>query len=260
MENDLNSVLVVIIVFILIIVLLMLNLMPTGRNRRIKHDSEILQLNARLDSEVSTAKMEVAESTMNELSRDLHDDVGQQLVFSIMQLNSLGKKIDEENKPAVAESLESVQNALNSIRNLSKNLNKEYISLTGFSDGVTRLFDKLAHTGNITLEINIPEQVKFKSPSNEIFAYRIIQECVSNTLKYAGASTIFLNVSIINDIVSVVYEDNGKGISTVDSSGKALAGIGISNMRKRAELMKGEILIENRKPNGIKVSLIFPDK
>lgn len=260
MENDLNSVLVVIIVFILIIVLLMLNLMLTGRNRRITHDSEILQLNARFDSEVSTAKMEVAESTMNELGRDLHDDVGQQLVFSIMQLNSLGKKLNEDTKPAVEEALESVQNALNSVRNLSKNLNKEYISLTGFSDGVTRLFDKLAHAGNIALEINIPEHINFKSPSNEIFAYRIIQECVSNTLKYAGASTIFLNVSIANEIVSVVYEDDGKGLSTVDASGKAFAGIGISNMRKRAELMKGEILIENRKPNGIKVSLIFPDK
>jgi signal transduction histidine kinase len=260
MDFDLELSLIVIAIFILIVVLLMLNLMLTGRNRKIRHDSEILQLNARLDSEVSIAKMEVAESTMNELGRDLHDDVGQQLVFTIMQMNALDKKLNENEKGALLEARNSVQAALNSIRNLSKNLNKEYISLTGFKEGATRLFEKLSMTGTMALRIDIPEQLKFKSPSNEIFLYRIIQECVSNTIKYAGASTIFLTVKVIDDIVTVIYEDDGQGISNLDSSGNAISGIGINNMKKRAELMKGDISIGNREPHGIKVSLTFPDK
>lgn len=260
MGGDINEMLVIITVFILVVVLLMLNLMLSGRNRKIRHDNEIMQMNTRLDSEVSIAKMEVAESTMNELSRDLHDDVGQQLVFSIMQMNALDKKMSDEGKAEIMEARESVQSALNSIRNISKNLNKDYISLVGFKDGVTRLFDKLSLSGNIALRVNIPEQFKLKSPSNEIFAYRIIQECVSNTIKYAGASTIYLTVNIIDELVTIVYEDDGKGISNIESAGSSIAGIGINNMKKRAELMKGEIMIANRQPNGIKVSLTFPDK
>lgn len=103
MDFDLQLSLVVIAVFIFIVVLLMLNLMLTGRNRKIRHDSEMMQMNARLDNEVSIAKMEVAESTMNELSRDLHDDVGQQLVFTIMQMNSLDKKLSDQEKGALQE-------------------------------------------------------------------------------------------------------------------------------------------------------------
>jgi len=260
MNFDLQLSLAVIAVFIFIVVLLMLNLMLTGRNRKIRHDNEMMQMNARLDNEVSIAKMEVAESTMNELSRDLHDDVGQQLVFTIMQMNSLDKKLSDQEKGALQEAKNSVQAALNSIRNISKNLNKDYISLVGFKEGATRLFDKLAINGTMALRIDIPEQIKFKSPSNEIFLYRIIQECVSNTLKYAGASTIYLTVSVIDDIVTVVYEDDGQGIANLDSSENAVSGIGINNMRKRAEIMKGDISIRNREPHGIKVSLTFPDK
>jgi len=260
MDFDLELSLTVVAIFIFIVVLLMLNLMLTGRNRKIKHDSEMVQMNARLDNEVSIAKMEVAENTMNELGRDLHDDVGQQLVFTIMQMNALDKKLNDSDKGALQEARNSVQAALNSIRNISKNLNKDYISLVGFKDGVSRLFDKLRLSGNMALRVEMPEQLNFKSQSNEIFAYRIIQECVSNTLKYAGASTIYLTVTVINEMVSVVYEDDGKGISNLDSSGNAISGIGINNMKKRAELMKGEILISNRQPNGIKVSLTFPDK
>ncbi len=260
MNSDISSLLVIITVFILIVVLLMLNLMLTGRNRRIKHDNEIMQINARLESEVSIAKMEVAENTMNELSRDLHDDVGQQLVFSIMQINALDKNMSDDRNRALIEARESVQSALNSIRNISKNLNKEYISIVGFKDGVNRLFDKLSFSGNIAFQMNIPEQLKFKSPANEVFTFRIIQECVSNTIKYAGASTIFLTVTIVENVVNLVYEDDGKGINTIDLSSNGGTGIGINNMKKRAELMKGKILIENRAPNGIKVSLVFPDK
>ena len=153
-----------------------------------------------------------------------------------------------------------MQAALNSIRNISKNLNKDYISLVGFKEGAMRLFDKLSIAGTMALRVDIPEQLKFKSPSNEIFLYRIIQECVSNTIKYAGASTIFLTVRVIDDIVTVVYEDDGQGISNIDSAGNAISGIGINNMKKRAELMKGDISIGNREPHGIKVSLTFPDK
>ncbi|HOS47472.1 MAG TPA: histidine kinase [Bacteroidia bacterium] len=260
MDFDLELSLTVVAIFIFIVVLLMLNLMLTGRNRKIKHDSEMVQMNARLDNEVSIAKMEVAENTMNELGRDLHDDVGQQLVFTIMQMNALDKKLNDSDKGALQEARNSVQAALNSIRNISKNLNKDYISLVGFKEGAMRLFDKLSIAGTMALRVDIPEQLKFKSPSNEIFLYRIIQECVSNTIKYAGASTIFLTVRVIDDIVTVVYEDDGQGISNIDSAGNAISGIGINNMKKRAELMKGDISIGNREPHGIKVSLTFPDK
>jgi signal transduction histidine kinase len=84
--------------------------------------------------------------------------------------------------------------------------------------------------------------------------YRILQEQFRNILNYANASTIEVNVLIHNNKLKMSVTDNGIGfhIKTVNK------GIGFANIKRRAELFRGQLLIESSPGNGCKITVEIP--
>ena len=71
----------VITIVVLILVLLLVNLMLTGRNRRLRHEAEMMRVRYDFSEQLATIRMEVAEATLSDVSRYLNDEVGQLLTF-----------------------------------------------------------------------------------------------------------------------------------------------------------------------------------
>lgn len=246
--------------FILFLVLLMVNLLLGARNSRLKHESEIVKLNAKIDSEVARARMEVNESAINEVARDLHDDVGQMVTFSIMQINSLQQKVTSEQALVLDETRETMRQALNSIRSLSKSMSKDYIATFGLINGIKNLEERLAKSAEINFHKSIANGIKFLSPSNEVFTFRIIQECVNNTLKYAAAKNIIVDLVDKDGIIYLTYEDDGKGFDFDPNEMSNNTGLGLTSVKNRVNLMSGKITFHRREPNGVKIEVSFPNK
>jgi signal transduction histidine kinase len=91
----------------------------------------------------------------------------------------------------------------------------------------------------------------------ETIVYRVVCECINNTIKYANAQKINLHVDIVDDHLEVYYADNGKGfdIETVLSTRK---GIGLLNMQSRIKSLNGTMSIESK--FGIGTSISFKVK
>lgn len=246
--------------FILFLVLLMVNLLLSARNSRLKHESEILKLNAKIDSEVARARMEVNESAINEVARDLHDDVGQMVTFSIMQINALQQKVPSDHTPALDETRETMRQALNSIRSLSRSMSKDYITAFGLMSGMKNLEERLAKSSTINFHKSIGENLRFLSPSNELFTFRIIQECVNNTSKYAMAQNIVVNLFDNNGNIYLSYEDDGKGFDFDPNTQSDSTGLGLTSIKNRVGLMNGNITFLRREPSGVKIEITFPNK
>ena len=83
--------------------------------------------------------------------------------------------------------------------------------------------------------------------------YRIIQEGVNNALKYAEASQISVNLKSESSQYIVSISDNGKGFNeeTVE------IGNGLSNIRKRAEVLKGTAIIQSKPAEGTNIEVRF---
>ena len=84
--------------------------------------------------------------------------------------------------------------------------------------------------------------------------YRILQEQLRNISKYAHAAIIEVDVFIIPEYLRMTVLDNGVGF-TIDS---AKEGIGLTNIKRRAELVNGKLEIESSPGNGCKITVDIP--
>jgi signal transduction histidine kinase len=87
--------------------------------------------------------------------------------------------------------------------------------------------------------------IDVQQPINETISlnlYRIIQELFTNTLKHAMATQSRIEITLIHNDITLIYEDNGKGFDTEKSS---LAGMGQKNILSRINLIGGKLTIDS---------------
>ena len=84
--------------------------------------------------------------------------------------------------------------------------------------------------------------------------FRVIQEAMNNTIKYAQATSVQLNIKTIGEHLELVIADDGKGfnITTVKK------GAGLKNIQNRVYLTGGKLLIESAPGKGCKIIINFP--
>ena len=86
--------------------------------------------------------------------------------------------------------------------------------------------------------------------------YRIIQESVNNTIKYAQATEMSIHLSADKTEISLLMEDNGKGFDIQEAKGKG--GIGLKNIQLRTDYLKGKLHIESSPKNGTTIIIEIP--
>ncbi|NNE78626.1 MAG: two-component sensor histidine kinase, partial [Pricia sp.] len=84
--------------------------------------------------------------------------------------------------------------------------------------------------------------------------YRIIQEAMNNSLKYANASEIGVNFDIKDGFYQLNITDNGVGFNLDEVE----IGNGLDNLKKRAGDLNGTLLIDSKKPEGTKILVSYP--
>ncbi len=93
----------------------------------------------------------------------------------------------------------------------------------------------------------------------ELALFRISQELINNTLKYASATKIKLGVTLSNSGLSYTYEDNGRGFNPKDfAAGGKRKGLGLRNIESRVQMIGGTINWISSAGNGLKVEIQVP--
>jgi len=245
---------------LLVLAGLVINLLLISRNKRLKHQGQLQEVKSTYEKELMKTQVEVAENTLNDIARDLHDDVGQMLTFSIIKMNSIKVKDDERLEHDLAEVRESVRQSLQSIREISKSFSQDYLSGFGIHHSLQKLFDRLNRLKLITAMLDFPDFIKFKLQSSELFTFRIVQELITNTLKHSKAREVWLKISENENRIFLKYSDNGIGIPEETLSKiKTLDSLGFSNINKRIMLMNGSFEIKSNEPTGIAVEISIPN-
>jgi two-component system NarL family sensor kinase len=111
----------------------------------------------------------------------------------------------------------------------------------------------------LEIALDIPADFERLSREMELVMFRLVQECLTNIHRHSGSKSATIRVAHDTDSVSLVIEDQGKGItseklSEIQSQG---SGVGIRGMRERARHFGGHMLIESNS-KGTKISFKFP--
>ncbi|WP_316796896.1 sensor histidine kinase [Pedobacter agri] len=108
----------------------------------------------------------------------------------------------------------------------------------------------------INVESNLPEVIpvlKIKSESRRDI-YLLAKEIAHNSLKHAHANTIYFSVSLTQETLSLTIRDDGEGFDPLTSKSN---GMGLTNMKVRAERLKAKLTIENYKGTKIIINIPF---
>src|SRR5699024_12207661 len=89
---------------------------------------------------------------------------------------------------------------------------------------------------------------------SETAIYRIIQEAMTNTRKYAETSELFITIRERDESVRVMIKDEGKGFDMA----KVTRNVGLFSMEERAPAVGGEIIISSKPGSGTTIILDIP--
>lgn len=207
--------------------------------RKRKHAAEKKEMQRQFDEQLLQSQFEVQEHTYSALSRELHDNVGQ-LLNSTKLLIGVAQREIENPPPVLNTANEILGNAIGEIRNLSKSLDKEWLQQFRLLENISLEIKRINISGTITasLETDI-EKVDLIS-DKQLILFRIIQEALQNVIKHSKATTVKISIVESDHILHITVTDNGIGFHPEQST---FTGMGILHMRKRCEILRGNMKI-----------------
>ena len=194
------------------------------------------------EKEVRLAK----ESTREQISRDLHDDVATTLNSISLYLKTFKSRV-EQNPEIVAGSIDKLdrlsEQAKESMEEVVWSLSPKNNSLASLMSRMEDVGAEICYQNSIVFEFT-----KSVEDSNETITedirkntYLIFKEFINNSVKHSGASKIKLDFSGNLRSFSMKISDNGRGFDLNNAVAKTVGGNGLENIRKRAELMNAGI-------------------
>jgi two-component system, NarL family, sensor kinase len=224
-----------------------------------------LQQQAKLQTEIlkqqelaTKAVIEAEERERKRIAGDLHDGVGQTMSAAKMNLSAIQSNlpfVSEEQRINFEKVVHLIDESCQEVRTVSHNMMPNALLKAGLSSAVREFIDKIdQHIIKISL---YTEGLNERIDTNvETVLYRVIQECVNNVIKHAGASQ--LDISLIKDKegISTTIEDNGKGFDSKDTT--KFNGIGLKNIQSRIDYLKGTVEWDSSPGNGTLVAIHVP--
>ena len=191
------------------------------------------------------------------IRRDLLDSVGSQLTVISTSLDNASYQAEKHIlKPEKINQIrESVGDAVQSLRDSIWATHQSEINIENFSQRLKTYCSKLSNT-DIAVSIHFSEKNITINSLTALCLFRILQECIQNTLKHAHATQITITGNFENQIGSLSIADNGVGFEINELVLKE--NFGIKNMKKRIEEIDGTLQILSYKKQGTSIFLSFP--
>jgi signal transduction histidine kinase len=204
-----------------------------------------------LRQQFSEQLLQTQETERQRISKDLHDSVGQNLLFIKNQV----QKLFANENPTLSK---SVDVALEEVRNISKDLYPNQLEQYGLLSAIDGLCQKVKESTNIFVSTEIEYPNENLSKDKKINCYRIVQECINNIIKHASASAIRITGQLINNQLQLTIQDNGIGFEKSSLDAKANRSFGMLNLQERVRILNGKFELETALGKGTKSIFFIP--
>ena len=207
-------------------------------------------------SELAQKLISTQESTLQYISRELHDEFGQILTAIGSMLSRAGKHVPEGSpvRADIREVAEIAQSALDTVRSLSQALHPVMLDETGLESTVDWYIPTVERQTGVNISYE-KSGTPFAVDGNiGVHIYRILQEALNNVTRHSGARQAWVRLRFLPKALELEVEDHGSGFNAQGSK----SGIGLVAMRERAELLRGRLEFLKPAEGGTLVRLKVP--
>lgn len=200
----------------------------------------------------------VREQERVRIAREIHDELGQSLTCMGMDLAFLDRQIDPDNKDAaarVAALVELVKDTIRCVRRISSELRPSILDDLGLGAAVEWLAHDFETHAHIACSVDVPEDlslpVDLATPM-----FRVCQEALTNVTRHASASHVSIRLTCSKTDVSLVVQDDGRGITQEEI--KRQGSLGLLGMKERVAILGGTLEVEGQPGHGTTVAIRIP--
>ena len=238
-------------------------LRPGQRISAATHDEELtalaeafIEMLVRLETERRESgrrALAAQEAERRRIARELHDEIGQLLTGLMLQSETLSRRAPAELARDVENLREGARNDAEEVREIAQRLRPEALDELGLQSALLAL-TTVAERAGLLVERRLDRDVEL-SAEEELVVYRVAQEGLTNVVRHAGASRVWLtlNRGAGGEIVLEVRDD-GRGIPP-DAERRSS---GLRGMRERALLVGGRLSVRRAEPRGTQIVLSLP--
>ncbi len=228
--------------FILFIVAIISYVWQYRRKRR----EHIYAIQNQLDvhqKELLAIQLEMQQKTMQEIGREIHDNIGQKLTLASLYIQNL---LYENKKQESTENISNISNIINDsltdLRQLSKTLTDDTIATKSLVSLLQAECQKIETLKKCWFTYDSKIQSAEVTYHMKSMLLRIAQEFIQNSLKHADCKSIKIDLKQTSAFIIMELSDDGHGF---DVSNTKSLGIGLQNMKKRTETIGGQFELKS---------------
>jgi signal transduction histidine kinase len=224
-----------------------------SENERQKTDRAEFELR-RLSQQLVKAQ----EEERKNISRELHDEVGQLLTGLRIELGNLQRSNGEGEafESRIQEAKGLAERALRSIRNMAMLLRPSMLDDQGLAPALRWQAKEFSRRFDIPVTVQIDGDVENVPSGHGVCLYRVVQEVLTNCAKHAQAKRIQISVHATASMISAIVEDDGIGFKA--KSREHSNGIGLLGVAERVRELRGTFFIDSEPSRGTRVDVQLP--
>ncbi len=225
-----------------------------------KKNEEALRTSREELKRLSSHTQQIREEEKARISRELHDDLGQQLTALKMAVTLLEQDIDIEASSLSSRGLRGIyaliDDLIDSVRRISADLRPAMLDDLGLIPTIEWLIKEFSVRSGIRVMSRFDVAGIAFSRESRIEVFRIVQESLTNVARHSGATEVVLSIEHDTRYCIVRISDNGRGAARDASPSRH--SLGLLGLRERAARLNGEIRIRTAPGSGFTLTAILP--
>jgi PAS domain S-box-containing protein len=207
--------------------------------------------------------IEAQEGERRHISRELHDQIGQILTAVKINLYALQRKCDSpETRASIDDNLKVIDEAFAQVRNLSVDLRPLLLDDFGLVVALRWYLARQTNNSEVSAKFvshALDDEDRFSSEV-ETACFRIVQEAVTNVIRHAGASYIFVSVVRRQNELHLLIRDDGVGfdLQALRNGASGTSTLGLRGMEERVQALRGTINIRSEPGKGTRIRARLP--
>lgn len=212
----------------------------TAENERINHlNDQLTAMNEQLKAYAGESVRMAETRERNRLAREIHDTLGHALTGIASAADACGLmlasspeaagKLLEEIGAAARQGITDVRRSVNALR-------PDALEHNALEEALRNMAERITRTTQAEVELRLPPEKLVLSADEEDTVYRIVQECITNSIRHGKASHIQVELTLACKELSVRVTDDGAGMPPDRSEG-----FGLIHMRERLDMLGGTL-------------------
>ncbi len=223
--------------------------------KAVNHMTGVLAETSNENKALTLHSLQIQEEERRHLAKELHDELGQSL--TAIKVMAAAAKTENADTGQIADTIISVcEHLISVVRSMMRNLHPLALSELGLKAGLEDLIHQWSQRHpELALTLNCPESVDRLEQNITIQIFRIVQECLTNIIRHAKADKALITLAMPSqNLLCLEVCDTGCGCALNETR----KGFGLLGIRERIQSLGGDLAIETKPRQGMKIKATVP--